>query len=211
MIRALSIVYLVSDPFIFPRSTPSYHSLTVKSEILLYRGAGLALRGPNGSVVRALYLLEKESQKILLSYFLSLAFFGVEVLGALLGNLGVKELLPLNCMIVTIIVLGMMYTANAYVGMRSRILVKELNKKSEEMFEPVSEKPYCCIFMDELNLKKLSSLDVCDHNYCKECIETWAKTENSFHSANAIFKTLNFLISSSIIPQRYLLFTDITA
>lgn len=57
----------------------------------------------------------------------------------------------------------------------------------------VSEKPYCCICMDEINPKKLASLDVCDHKYCKECIETWAKTENSCPQCKRKFQKITHI------------------
>ena len=54
----------------------------------------------------------------------------------------------------------------------------------------VKDKPYCCICMDEIKPKNLASLDVCNHKYCKGCIETWAKTENSCPQCKRKFKKI---------------------
>ena len=63
-------------------------------------------------------------------------------------------------------------------------------KPKKTVVKERSEKPYCCICMDEIKPKNLASLDVCDHKYCKGCIETWAKTENSCPQCKRKFKKI---------------------
>ena len=66
-------------------------------------------------------------------------------------------------------------------------------KPKKTVVKERSDKPYCCICMDEIQPKKLASLDVCNHQYCKGCIETWAKTENSCPQCKRKFKKITHI------------------
>ena len=66
-------------------------------------------------------------------------------------------------------------------------------KPKKTVVKERSDKPYCCICMDEIKPKHLASLDVCNHQYCKGCIETWAKTENSCPQCKRKFKKITHI------------------
>ena len=66
-------------------------------------------------------------------------------------------------------------------------------KPKKTVVKERSDKPYCCICMDEIQPKNLASLDVCNHQYCKGCIETWAKTENSCPQCKRKFKKITHI------------------
>ena len=72
-------------------------------------------------------------------------------------------------------------------------------KPKKTVVKERSDKPYCCICMDEIQPKKLASLDVCNHQYCKGCIETWAKTENSCPQCKRKFKKITHIIPENMI------------
>ena len=49
----------------------------------------------------------------------------------------------------------------------------------------------CAICQD--TIQNVATLDSCCHKYCKECIETWANTENSCPQCKAKFNTITAL------------------
>lgn len=52
-------------------------------------------------------------------------------------------------------------------------------KKKPTVVKEKKSEVTCCICISDIDEKTAASIDCCTHKYCKDCIETWAKTENS--------------------------------
>jgi len=51
----------------------------------------------------------------------------------------------------------------------------------------------CCICISDIDERTAASIDCCNHKYCTDCIETWAKTENSCPQCKKKFSTITSL------------------
>lgn len=72
---------------------------------------------------------------------------------------------------------------------RTRQTVVKTTERKPKTSKKMDEN--CAICQD--TIKNVATLDSCCHKYCKECIQTWAKTENSCPQCKAKFTTITAL------------------